>query len=91
MNAFTVEKIRDNYLLVHIKNMESEISLLEGNEASLSTQEGKKLEQLRKNLLECYEYEADVKDMADAQTTFDLDDGVDVNYKKFETIVAKIK
>ena len=24
-------------------------------------------------------------------TTFDLDDGVTVNYKKFETVVAKIK
>jgi hypothetical protein len=91
MNAFTVEKIRDNYLLVHIKNIESEISLLESNEASLSTQEAKKLDQLRKDVQECYEYEADLKDMADAQTTFDLDDGVTVNYKKFETIVAKIK
>jgi hypothetical protein len=91
MNAFTVEKIRDNYLLVHIKNMESEKNLLESNEASLSTQEAKKLEQLRKSIEECSEYEADLKDMADKQITFDLDDGVTVNYKKFETIVAKIK
>ena len=91
MNAFTVEKIRDNYLLVHIKNIVSEIGLLESNEASLSTQEAKKLEQLRTNLQECEVYETDLKDMADNQITFDLDDGVAVNYQKFETIVAKIK
>ena len=59
MNAFTVEKIRDNYLLEHIKNIVSEITLLENNEANLNTQEAKKLEQLRKNRDECYEYEAE--------------------------------
>jgi hypothetical protein len=91
MNAFTLEKIRDNYLLEHIKNIVSEITLLENNEANLNTQEGKKLEQLRKNREECYEYEIDLKDMADDQITFDLDDGVTENYKKFETVVAKIK
>ncbi|WP_405291009.1 BREX-1 system adenine-specific DNA-methyltransferase PglX [Algibacter sp. Ld11] len=91
MNAFTVEKIRDNYLLEHIKNIDSEITLLSGNEANLSTQEAKKLEQLRKDLQECYEYEAELKTVADNQITFDLDDGVTVNYKKFETVVAKIK
>jgi hypothetical protein len=91
MNAFTVEKIRDNYLLEHIKNIVSEITLLENNEVNLNTQEAKKLEQLRKNREECYEYEADLKDMADKQITFDLDDGVTENYKKFETVVAKIK
>ena len=29
--------------------------------------------------------------MADKQITIDLDDGVAVNYKKFESVVAKIK
>ncbi len=91
MNAFTVEKIRANYLLEHIKNIDSEINLLKSNEASLNTQEAKRLEQLRKNLQECYEYDTELKDMADKQITFDLDDGVTVNYKKFETVVAKIK
>ncbi|MCL7762667.1 BREX-1 system adenine-specific DNA-methyltransferase PglX [Polaribacter sp. Z014] len=91
MNAFTVEKIRDNYLLEHIKNIVSEITLLENNEANLNTQEAKKLEQLRKNRDECYEYEAELKTVADNQITFDLDDGVTVNYKKFETVLAKIK
>ncbi|MCG8734675.1 BREX-1 system adenine-specific DNA-methyltransferase PglX [Tenacibaculum finnmarkense] len=91
MNAFTVEKIRDNYLLEHIKNLASEITFLENNEANLNTQDRKKLEQLRKNLQECYDYEAELKTVADNQITFDLDDGVTVNYKKFETIIAKIK
>ena len=91
MNAFTVEKIRANYLLEHIKSLESEISVLESNEANLSTQDARKLDQLRKNLQECYEYDTELKDMADKQITFDLDDGVTENYKKFETVVAKIK
>ena len=91
MNAFTLEKIRANYLLEHIKNIDSEISLLEINEANLNTQEAKRLDQLRKNIQECYEYDTELKDMADKQITFDLDDGVTVNYKKFETVVAKIK
>jgi hypothetical protein len=91
MNAFTVEKIRANYLLEHIKNIESEISLLHSNEANLNTQEAKRLDQLRKNLQDCYDYDVELKDMADKQITFDLDDGVTVNYKKFESVVAKIK
>jgi len=91
MNAFTAEKIRANYLLPHIKNLNSEIELLEKKEANLNTQEVKKLEQLRKNRDECEEYETELKTVADNQITFDLDDGVSVNYKKFETVVAKIK
>ena len=91
MNAFTVEKIRDNYLLEHIKNLEGEISLLESNELNLNTQDRKKLEQLRKDLIECQDYEVELKDMADKQITFGLDDGVTENYKLFEGVVAKIK
>ena len=91
MNAFTVEKIRANYLLEHLKYLKSEITLLEKDESSLTTQEGRKLDQLRKDLHECEEYDMLLKDIADQQITFDLDDGVTENYKLFECVVAKIK
>lgn len=91
MNAFTVEKIRANYLLEHIKNLRSEEAVLMANESSLSTQEAKRLDTLRKQLLECEAYDMHLKDVADQQIEFDLDDGVAVNYKTFEAVVAKIK
>jgi len=91
MNAFTVEKIRANYLLEHIKNLRSEESLLLSNESNLSTQEAKRLDQLRKDITECETYDLELKDIADQQIEFDLDDGVAVNYEKFKTVVAKIK
>ncbi len=91
MNAFTVEKIRANYLLEHIKNLRSEEAVLMANESSLSTQEAKRLDALRKQILECESYDMQLKDVADQQIEFDLDDGVAVNYKKFEAVVAKIR
>jgi len=91
MNAFTVEKIRVNYLLEHIKNINSEIMVLEGNASNLNTQEAKRLDALRIDLRECETYDMELKNVADQQISFDLDDGVTVNYKKFETVVAKIK
>tara|TARA_R110001599_G_scaffold150929_4_gene335455 strand:+ start:82030 stop:85539 length:3510 start_codon:yes stop_codon:yes gene_type:complete len=91
MNEFTAEKIRANYLLEHIKNLRQEEAILDGNETNLSTQEARKLDQLRKDILECEEYDMELKNVADQQIKFDLDDGVTVNYKLFESVVAKIK
>lgn len=91
MNAFTVEKIRANYLLEHLKYLNAEITALENNEANLNTQQARKLDQLRKDLVECEEYDMHLKNAADAQITFDLDDGVTENYKLFTDVVAKIK
>jgi hypothetical protein len=91
MNAFTVEKIRANYMLEHLKNLRSEESMLKTNSASLSTQDAKRLDQIRKDLIECEAYDMELKNVADQQITFDLDDGVTANYAKFESVLAKIK
>jgi len=91
MNGFTVEKIRSKYLLEHLKNLRSGISMLEKQTGSLSAQEARTLDKLRKNLQECEQYDILVKDMAYRQIVFDLDDGVTENYKKFGEIVAEIK
>jgi hypothetical protein len=91
MNKFTVQKIRNNYLLKHLAYLRSEIAKLEENESSLSKTEAKGLDRLRSDEIECREYDMLVRDYADKQIEFDLDDGVSVNYKKFEGIVAPIK
>lgn len=91
MNEFTVEKIRANYLLEHLKYLKSEISQKEANASSLSTAEAKQLDKLRADLLECEQYDMALKNIADQQIKFDLDDGVANNYELFESVVAKIK
>ena len=91
MNAFTVEKIRSNYLLDHLRHLRQEEQLLAGNEAGLSSQDGKRLDQLRKDIAECEAYDLELKDVADAQIAFDLDAGVTENHKLFGKVVAKIK
>jgi hypothetical protein len=91
MNEFTVEKIRANYLLEHLKYLKSEITQKEANASSLSTAEAKQLDKLRADLLECEQYDMTLKNIADQQIKFDLDDGVAKNYELFESVVAKIK
>jgi hypothetical protein len=91
MNAFTVERIREKYLLPHIKHLRGKISLMESRAAQLNSLEARQLDRLRKDLLECEQYEMDIKGVADRQIVFDLDDGVTVNYGLFEGVVAEIK
>jgi hypothetical protein len=90
MNRFTVQKIRQNYLFKQINYLESEITRLKANEASLNTTESRKLDRFRSNLLECRDYDLLLKDVADRQIEFDLDDGMVENYKLFEGVVSKI-
>ena len=91
MNGFTVEKIRSNYLINHLKTLRSKIALLEKSESTLSAQDSKMLDKLRKDQTECEQYDLVLKTAADQQITFDLDDGVTANYKLFEGVVAEIK
>lgn len=86
MNAFTVEKIRSNYLMPHLKHLRSQIDRLQSNQ-----EDPRLLDRLQKNLSECEAYDLVLKDVADKQITFDLDDGVKVNYALFEGVVGKVK
>ncbi|MCH7965546.1 MAG: BREX-1 system adenine-specific DNA-methyltransferase PglX [Bacteroidetes bacterium] len=90
MNKFTIQKIRNNYLLKHLNYLRSEIAELEKRESSLSKTEAKKLDDLRSSEIECREYDKLMKDYADKQIEINLDDGVKVNYAKFEDIVTEI-
>ncbi len=90
MNRFTIQKIRNNYLLKYLNYLNEQIIRLEGNEASLTNNEAKRLDDFRKAQIECREYDKLVKNYADRQIEFDLDDGVTVNHAKFEGIVGQI-
>ena len=91
MNKYTVEKIRSNYLLRHISNLENRIAAYEADQSSLDRNQMRDFEKLKFDLIECREYDLQLKEVADQQIDFDLDDGVVINYAKFGSVVAQIK
>lgn len=91
MNPYTVEQIRNKYLLPHIEYLNGRIAEMEVKEVTLSTSERRTLSKLKENLTECQEYHERLHLVADQQIAFDLDDGVVVNYAKFGDVVSKIK
>jgi hypothetical protein len=74
----------------HFADISKTIPMPKDKEENLSKQEIKRLEQLRNWELECRDYNEVLKKLANQQIEFDLDDGVDANYTKFEGPVAKI-
>lgn len=90
MDKYTVQKIQRNYLHPHQEYINQEIERLRSNELNLSKQELKRLETLMQWQLECRDYNEVLKELANQQIEFDLDDGVDVNYAKFHGAVAVI-
>ena len=91
MNAYTAERVRSKYLLPYIEHLEAEIDKLDARRAELSTKETKQLQTLQKQLDECREYHERLQVVAEQAISFDLDDGVVVNYPKFGDILQKIK
>ena len=91
MNAYTAERVRSKYLLPYIEHLEAAIDKLEARRAELSTKETKQLQSLQKQLDECREYHERLQVVAEQAISFDLDDGVVVNYAKFGDVLKKIK
>lgn len=91
MDAYTVERVRSKYLLPHMDWLTHRINELRANDAMLTTAQRKTAELLEKELSECREYHERLHYVADQQISFDLDDGVVVNYAKFGDILSKIK
>ena len=91
MNAYTAERVRSKYLLPYIEHLEAEIDKLDARRAELSTKESKQLQALQKQLDECREYHERLQVVAEQAISFNLDDGVVVNYAKFGDILQKIK
>lgn len=90
MNRFTVEKIRSKYLLKHLQYLQQEIDRMAAG-SSLNRDEQKRLDSLRTQYSECQRYDLLLKDCADRQIDFDLDDGITTNYELFKGVVALIK
>lgn len=90
MDKFTVQQIQRDYLYPHQDHIKSKLQKLKENEANLSREEQRELEKLQSWELELRDYNEVLKDLANRQIEFDLDDGVSVNYEKFESAVAKI-
>lgn len=91
MNAYTVERIRAKYLLPFIEHLEQETKKLDMRRAELTTKESKQLQTLQKQLDECREYHERLQVVAEQAISFDLDDGVVVNYANFGDVLAKLK
>ena len=90
MSRHTVEQIRSRYLLRYIGSLDSRIQNMRERENELTTAERRVLERLQRDIQECREYEMQLRTVADSQIEFDLDDGVKVNYEKFEEVVRRI-
>jgi len=91
MNRFTVQRIRESYMFKHLQWLVNQKAELERRSATLSRDETRQLDTYRAALTECQEYDLQLKNIADQQIEFDLDDGVSVNYEKFEPLLALIK
>ena len=87
-----VDKIRTDYLYTLQIKYESEINRLDKdiNSEMLSTKEkatAKKLkEKIQKQLVECVAYDQAIAHVAHQRISIDLDDGVKVNYQKFQGV-----
>ncbi len=87
-----VAKVRAEYLHVLQRKYESEINRLDNdiNSDILSTKEKtaakKRKEKIQKQLAECKQYDQVIAHVAHQRIAIDLDDGVKVNYQKFQGI-----
>ena len=91
MNAYTAERIRTKYLLPHIEWLVQQQTEMEANATNLNARERKQLDSITRQIAECREYHDRLHTVADEQIAFDLDDGVVVNYAKFEDVLMKLK
>lgn len=91
----TIARIRTDYVHEQQARYRTAIADLETRIANASTSErvklNKKLKTLNDQATEIHEYEEKIHHLADQMISIDLDDGVKVNYAKFQNVLAKIK
>lgn len=91
----TIARIRTDYVHEQQSRYRTAIADLESRIASASTAErvklNKQLKKLQEQDAELRTYEEKIHHLADKMTPIDLDDGVKVNYDKFQAVLAKIK
>lgn len=89
--AGLVSRVRTDYLHAQQRKYEEEMNRMEiTQESDVSQQEKtkakKEKEKLQKQLLECRQYDQVIAHVANQKLELDLDDGVKVNYQKFQDI-----
>jgi len=91
----TIARIRTDYVHEQQARYRTAIADLEARAASASTSErvklNKQLKTLNDQATEIHDYEEKIHHLADQMISIDLDDGVKVNYAKFQDVLAKIK
>ncbi len=91
----TIARIRTDYVHEQQSRYCTAIADLESRIASTSTAErvklNKQLKKLQEQDAELRTYEEKIHHLADQMISIDLDDGVKVNYAKFQDVLAKIK
>lgn len=91
----TIARIRTDYVHEQQARYRTAISDLENRIASSSTSErvklSKQLAKLQEQADEIHVYEEKIHHLADQMIPINLDDGVKVNYAKFDDVLAKIK
>lgn len=91
----TIARIRTDYVHEQQARYRTAIADLEQRIANASTSErvklNKQLKKLNDQAAEILAYEEKIHHLADQMIPIDLDDGVKVNYAKFQDVLAKIK
>ena len=91
----TIARIRTDYVHEQQERYRSQIQMIEDALQTASTAErvklNKQLTKFKDQALELQKYEEKIHHLADQAIAIDLDDGVKVNYAKFEDVLAKIK
>ena len=91
----TIARIRTDYVQEQQSRYRTAIADLENRIANASTSErvklNKALMKLKDQDTELRTYEEKIHHLADQMIAIDLDDGVKVNYAKFQDVLAKIK
>ena len=91
----TIARIRTAYVHEQQSRYRTAIEDLESRIAAASTSErvklNKQLKKLQEQDTELRTYEEKIHHLADQMIPIDLDDGVKVNYAKFQDVLAKIK
>ncbi len=90
-----VSRVRTDYLHPLQNKLEAEYQrlnsvLISEDSPTEKTKATKRLKELTKQMEELKKYEEVIHNLADQQIEIDLDDGVVVNYAKFEKVLAKI-
>lgn len=91
----TIARIRTDYVHEQQSRYRTAIAGMEQRMNDVSTAErvklNKQLAKLQAQTIEIREYEEKIHHLADRMISIDLDDGVKVNYAKFQDVLAKIK